>query len=181
MILLPPGMAIDLGGIAKGWIAEQAATLLSASVPACAVNAGGDMYLVGLPVGQEHWSVDLEDPLDPESVLTTLTVSPGAVATSAVTKRTWKQGKIQRHHLIDPRTGEPAVTEWMSVTVIAPHADEAEVYAKALLIAGPGQSEQIARTSQSEIFYLAVDRDKKIWGTQKSLEHTDVDRKPTPA
>ncbi len=180
-ILLPPGITLDLGGIAKGWLAEHAATLLSASASACAVNAGGDMYLVGLPEGQEHWSVALEDPLDPDSVLTTLMVDPGALATSAVTKRTWKQGAVQRHHLIDPRTGEPAVTEWLSVTVIAPHAGEAEVYAKALLIAGPAQAEEIVATSQFQIAYLAVDRDNKIWGPEKSLEYIYVDGKPSPA
>ncbi len=52
MILLPSGMSIDLGGIAKGWIAEQAASILSDYSSACAVNAGGDMFLVGLPEGR---------------------------------------------------------------------------------------------------------------------------------
>jgi len=63
MILLPPGMSIDLGGIAKGWIAEQAAKILSRYARACAVDAGGDMFLVGLPDGLEQWPVELEDPL----------------------------------------------------------------------------------------------------------------------
>ena len=170
MIHLPAGMAVDLGGIAKGWIAEQAAIILSRFASTCAVNAGGDMFLVGLPEGQSQWPVELEDPLQPEKTLTMLRVNPGAVATSTVTKRTWKQGEISRHHLIDPRTGEPAITEWVSVTVIAQHAYEAEVFAKALLISGPRESEDIARNSGIQFSYLAVDRDKKIWGTQKSLE-----------
>ena len=170
MVFLPPGMALDLGGIAKGWIAEQAALILSKFSSACAANAGGDMFLIGLPDGEEQWSVALEDPLQPEINLTTLMVDPGAVATSAMTKRVWKQGDIQRHHLIDPRTGEPAVTDWLSVTVIAPHAYEAEVFAKALLIGGPQESEEIARESGSQFSYLAVDYDRKIWGPQRSLE-----------
>ena len=174
MILLPPGMALDLGGIAKGWIAEQAALLLSEFSSACAVNAGGDMFLVGLPDGEEQWPVAIEDPLQPEMDLTTIKVDPGAVATSAVTKRVWKQGEKQRHHLIDPRTGEPAVTDWLSVTVIASHAYEAEVFAKALLIGGPRESEEIARNCGTRFSYLAVDRDRKIWGTQKSLEYIYV-------
>jgi thiamine biosynthesis lipoprotein len=173
-ILLPPGMALDLGGIAKGWIAEQAATLLSGFAPACAVNAGGDMFLIGKPEDRERWAVALEDPLDPQAVLTTLQVDSGAVATSAVTKRTWKQGSLQRHHLIDPRTGEPAITDWLSVTVMARHAAEAEVYAKALLIAGPRQCESIVPQSKSQLSYLAVDGGKKIWGNQKSLEYAYV-------
>ena len=102
-IRLPAGMALDLGGIAKGWIAEQAAILLSRFASTCAVNAGGDMFLVGLPEGQSQWPVELEDPLQPENTLTLLRVNPGAVATSTVTKRTWKQGEISRHHLIDRR------------------------------------------------------------------------------
>jgi thiamine biosynthesis lipoprotein len=169
-ILLPSGMALDLGGIAKGWIAEQSAIILSGFAPVCAVNAGGDMFLVGLPDGQAQWSVALEDPLQPEAVLTQLKVDPGAVATSAVTKRIWKQDGKTRHHLIDPRTGEPAATDWLSVTVIAEHAHEAEVFAKALLIGGPNESEEIARNSGTQFSYLAVDRERKIWGNQESLE-----------
>jgi FAD:protein FMN transferase len=174
MILLPSGMSIDLGGIAKGWIAEQAALILSDFSSACAVNAGGDMFLIGLPDGEGQWSVELENPLQPESTLTTLKVNPGAVATSSVTKRTWKQDGIQRHHLIDPRTGEPAITDWLSLTVIAAHACEAEVFAKALFIGGPKECEDIAHASGIQLSYLAVDRDLKIWGTQKSMEYVYV-------
>jgi thiamine biosynthesis lipoprotein len=174
MVLLPAGMALDLGGIAKGWIAEQAARILAEFSSACAVNAGGDMFLAGLPEGEDYWPVAIEDPLQPLLDLTTLQVDPGAVATSAVTKRIWKQGEKQRHHLIDPRTGEPAVTDWLSVTVIAPHAYEAEVFAKALLIGGPQESEEIAHESGARFSYLAVDHDRKIWGTHKSLEYIHV-------
>lgn len=174
MILLPPGMTLDLGGIAKGWIAEQAAILLSEFSSACAVNAGGDMFLVGLPDGEEGWPVAIEDPLQPEMDLTTIQVDQGAVATSAVTKRVWKQGEIRRHHLIDPRTGEPAITDWLSVTVIAAHAYEAEVFAKALLIGGPQESEVITRKWGTRFSWLAVDHDRKIWDSQVSLEYGHV-------
>ena len=61
-IWLPPGMQIDLGGIAKGWIAEQAARLLAEKTSTCAVNAGGDLFMIGLPEGQSAWEVALEDP-----------------------------------------------------------------------------------------------------------------------
>ena len=132
------------------------------------------MFLVGHPDGEDQWPVAIEDPLQPENDLTTLRVDPGAVATSAVTKRVWKQGEKQRHHLIDPRTGEPAVTDWLSVTVIAPHTYEAEVFAKALLIGGPQESEEIARKCGTQFSYLAVDHDRKIWGPQKSLEYINV-------
>jgi thiamine biosynthesis lipoprotein len=174
LILLPSGMSIDLGGIAKGWIAEQAALMLSDFSSACAVNAGGDMFLIGLPDGEGKWSVELENPLQPDRTLTTLRVNPGGVATSSVTKRAWKQDGIPRHHLIDPRTGESAITDWLSMTVMAAHACEAEVFAKALFIGGPKECEDIAHASGIQLSYLAVDRDLKIWGTQKNLEYAYV-------
>jgi thiamine biosynthesis lipoprotein ApbE len=129
------------------------------------------MFLVGHPDGAKQWPVAIEDPLQPEINLTTLKVDPGGVATSAVTKRVWKQGEKQRHHLIDPRTGEPAVTSWLSVTVIAPHTSEAEVFAKALLIGGPLGSQEIARNCVTQFSYLAVDQDRNIREPQRSLEY----------
>jgi len=165
-ILLPQGMALDLGGIAKGWIAEHAALMLAAYASPCAVNAGGDLFVAGLPEGEKLWPVAVEDPLDPQRDLTTFKVGSGALA--------WKQGGIQRHHLIDPRTGQPAVSDWLSVTALAPHAAQAEVYAKALLIAGPGRAEQLIRDSQSPIFFLAVDHDRNIHGNLPRREFSYV-------
>jgi FAD:protein FMN transferase len=169
LIYLPHGMRLDLGGIAKGWIAEQAAMVLADYSQACLVDAGGDMFMVGLPEGEGAWQIELEDPRNADRSLTSLNVQPGAVTTSSVVKRKWMQGDTSRHHLIDPRTGEPAETDWLSVTVIAPHADMAEVFAKALLIAGSRGAESVAQNA-SEVSYLAVDYEGKIWGTLESLE-----------
>jgi FAD:protein FMN transferase len=173
-ILLPPGIALDLGGIAKGWIAEQAAYLLSRYTTACVVDAGGDMFMVGLPDGLDHWPVELEDPLLPGRTLTTFMVAPGAVATSTVTKRTWNQASMPRHHIIDPRTHEPAISGWISVTVVAQHAYEAEVFAKALLIAGPLEAQTITDNSSLQFSFLAIDQEKKIWGNQEIIENSYV-------
>lgn len=169
LISLPPGMMLDLGGIAKGWIAERAASILTEYSLTCGVTAGGDMYLTGLPQDMDAWPVALDDPRNPGENLIMLNIPPGAVATSSITKRTWKQGEKQRHHLIDPRTGEPAETDWLSVTVIAAHADLCEVFAKALLIAGPQEAQKIAQNAN--ISYLAVNREGNILGTQASLEY----------
>ena len=166
-IRLPEGTHIDLGGIAKGWIAEQAARLLSRYSTACAVSAGGDMFLIGLPEGETAWPVGLEDPLDPSRDLVVLKVGPGSVATSSIAKRRWMQGDRIQHHLIDPRTGKPAETDWLSVTVICPRAAVAEVFAKALLIAGPEDAGSLD-IAKNDIVYLAVDKYGKLWGSNRS-------------
>jgi len=168
-IWLPEGLEIDLGGIAKGWIAEKAALLLARFSTACTVSAGGDMVLVGTPDELDYWEIELEDPRNPAHALTMLKLGPGAVATSSIIKRSWRQGEKLRHHLIDPRTGDPAETDWLCVTAIADRAVAAEVFAKALLIAGSGQAMELFSRNQ-EISFIAVDRDGKLWGSQNSLE-----------
>ena len=168
-IWLPEGLEIDLGGIAKGWIAEKAALLLARFSTACTVSAGGDMVLVGTPDELDYWEIELEDPRNPAQALTMLKLGPGAVATSSIVKRSWRQGEKLRHHLIDPRTGDPAETDWLCVTAIADRAVAAEVFAKALLIAGSGQAMELFSRNQ-EISFIAVDRDGKLWGSQNSLE-----------
>jgi FAD:protein FMN transferase len=163
---LPPSLEIDLGGIAKGWIAAHALQILSRYASAGAVSAGGDMVFSGLPQGQSSWQVGLEDPRDPDRTLTTLHVASGALATSSITKRTWTQGMQTRHHIIDPRSGEPALTDWLSVTVLAPTATTAEVFAKVLLIAGADQAPGIL-AQNPQIEFIAVDQSGKLWGLQQ--------------
>ncbi len=164
---LPVGMAIDLGGIAKGWIAEQAARQMSQLVKACGVNAGGDLFTIGVPEGQTGWQIGLEDPFHPERDLALLTVEPGAVATSSVMKRRWSRDDREYHHLIDPRTGKPAQETWVSVTAITAHAARAEALAKALLIAGPEGANGMIR-NYSDLIFIAVDQNGQLWGSETS-------------
>ena len=125
-IVLDPGVRIDLGGIGKGYAAERAAELL-ALAGQCLVNAGGDIATRGgsWPVGVETAGGAL-----------TLELAGAALATSGRDRRRWRRAGRELHHLIDPRTGEPAETDLLRVTVVAPDAVEAEVAAKALFLAG---------------------------------------------
>jgi thiamine biosynthesis lipoprotein len=112
---LAPNVRIDLGGIAKGWMADQLAARLGEHV---LVNLGGDLYARG------EWPVAIAGK-------TYLLRNLGA-ATSSTRKRRW--GDL--HHLIDPRTGLPAATRLQEVSVVAETALDAEVLAKTVLISG---------------------------------------------
>lgn len=168
-VRLPHGMEIDLGGVAKGWIVEKAAQLLSTYSEACGVSAGGDMLFIGHPSDGLDWDVALEDPRDPSQMLSQLHVGSGAVATSSVRKRTWRQGDENRHHLIDPRTGESADTEWLSVTVISPDVLTAEVYAKAILIGGRAEVRDLLST-RPELTFITVDPNGQVGGSPNYKE-----------
>jgi thiamine biosynthesis lipoprotein len=127
---LDPGVRIDLGGIAKGYAVDRAVGLLAPLGPSL-VNAGGDLAVSGLP-DAGVWPVGVETPLGP----LTLGLGHGALATSGSDRRRWRAGAETRHHLIDPRTGEPSDSDLLRVTVAAPTAVEAEVLAKAFFLAG---------------------------------------------
>lgn len=160
-IRMPAGMQIDLGGIAKGWIAEQAARRLKLFSEACVVNAGGDLFSFGVPSGKTGWEVGIEDPLDAQRDILVLNAQPGAVTTSSITKRRWIQNGREQHHLINPQTGRSAETNWLSVTAFADHAADAEVFSKALLIAGEKNASRIAHNPNIKAF-IAVERGGKI-------------------
>jgi thiamine biosynthesis lipoprotein len=122
-ITLEPGVRLDLGGIGKGYAAERAAELLALAGP-CLVNAGGDIAVRG-----GAWRVGVDD--------VTLELASGGLATTGRDRRRWRRGGSPQHHLIDPRTGAPAETELVRVTVVAADAVEAEVQAKNVFLGGP--------------------------------------------
>ena len=168
-IRLPGDMQIDLGGIAKGWVAARAATLLIKYTDAATVSVGGDMVFIGLPADQPAWQVSLEDPRDERLILAVLNVGPGSLATSTVTRRRWMQGDQPRHHIIDPRTGTPAEIGWLSISVYTEKATYAEAFAKAFLIAGPTGAAALA-TRLPNLNFIAVNQDGGLVGTPASKE-----------
>jgi len=170
-VRLPRNMEVDLGGIAKGWIVEKAGYLLNTYSSACGVSAGGDMFFIGRPSDGMDWDVSLEDPRDPTQALCQLRIGSGAVATSSVMKRKWQQGEKLRHHLIDPRTGESAKTDWLSVTVISPDIITAEVYAKAILIGGEGELVNLLN-ARPDLTYIAVGPDGSLLGSPNYKDFT---------
>jgi len=168
-IMLPEGVQIDLGGIAKGWIAARACDILGRFTRSCAVSAGGDMVFKGIPDGQSAWQVSLEDPEDENRVLAVLNIENGALATSSVTRRRWLQGTQPRHHIIDPRTGAPVESDWLSVSVAAQKPATVEAFAKALLIAGPRRGPELASRVPG-LKFIAVQADGSLWGNSESKE-----------
>jgi FAD:protein FMN transferase len=119
---LRPGASIDLGGIAKGWLADRLAADIGSN---CVVNLCGDLFARGGGEMDDGWPVGMGGK-------TVLLLDMGA-ATSGTQKRSWGP---ELHHLIDPRTGLPARTDLSETSVIARTAADAEIYAKTALLLG---------------------------------------------
>ncbi len=129
-VTLPHGAGFDPGGIGKGLAADLvSADLAARGIPGGCVNVGGDLRAWGRGPHDDRWRVATAD--------RTLAVTDVGVATSGTGRRTWSMAGRRMHHLIDPATLEPADSGVTTVTVIAPAAWQAEVYALAALLAGP--------------------------------------------
>lgn len=132
---LAPGARLDLGGIAKGWAADRAAHHLRRLGPTL-VNAGGDIAVTAPMVNGEPWPIGVTDPFDAEKDIEILLLYQGGVATSGRDYRRWMKDRLWQHHIIDPRSGQPAQTDVLTATVVAPSAQAAEMAAKVVLVSG---------------------------------------------
>jgi thiamine biosynthesis lipoprotein len=120
---LAPGAALDLGGIAKGALADL---LIEELGDNAVCNLGGDVRIRGTGPERDGWHIGLCDH-------SAVALTEGAVCTSGTTRRRWGQSS---HHLIDPRTGLPARTDLAEVSVVTDSALRGEVYAKCAMLLG---------------------------------------------
>jgi thiamine biosynthesis lipoprotein len=137
----PAGLRFDLGGVGKGWLADRALRLL-ADWPNAMVDADGDLAFSCGP--GKYWEIGVDDPRTPDTQLAVLRFKVAAgdaparwgVATSGTSIHRWTVDGTTSHHLIDPRTGQPAVTDIVQATIVDSSALRAEALAKAAVIAG---------------------------------------------
>ncbi|MBI1376371.1 MAG: hypothetical protein GC157_02645 [Frankiales bacterium] len=130
---------IDLGGIGKGLAVRWAAERLQGAGGSVLVEAGGDLMASGGGPEGTGWMVAVESALGGSDPVAVLRVTDRAVATSSTRVRSWTVGGAEVHHIIDPRTGQSARSELLSVTVVGPDPAMAEVWSKSLFVLGrPG-------------------------------------------
>lgn len=137
-------LPVDLGGIGKGFAVDRAAAALAEAGGSSLVEAGGDLYAHGSGPDGTGWAIGVEDPRGGSSPVAVLGLTDLACATSSIRLRHWTADGRTAHHLIDPRTGAPADGGLLSVTVVGPDVATAEVWSKALFIAGRGQVRRLA-------------------------------------
>jgi FAD:protein FMN transferase len=139
---MPGGVALDFGGIAKGWTVDTAVERVSDLLPWVLVDAGGDLRIVG-DVPEAGLEVAVEDPSDQSREVVRLHLRSGALATSSITSRAWGPNL---HQLIDPRTWKPAATDVLQATVWAATCADAEVGSKWALLSGSEMLERVYAT-----------------------------------
>lgn len=137
-----PQACIDLGGIAKGYIADGILALLrKRGVKHALVNLGGNVAVMGGKPDGTPWRVGIRKPVPSSSIplmdsFATLQVRDGSVVTSGIYERAFENDGKLYHHILDPRTGFPAETDLLSATIVAKSSLDADGYTTALIIMG---------------------------------------------
>ncbi|MFC8872631.1 FAD:protein FMN transferase [Streptomyces sp. NPDC057148] len=123
---------LDPTGIVKGWAVECAARRVAAAgASGVSVNGGGDVQLLGTPGAGRPWRVGVSDPVRPGGLAAVVSAA-GADELAVATSGTAERGA----HIVDPRTGRPAVTDLVSVTVVAARLTWADCWATAAFAMG---------------------------------------------
>ncbi len=134
---------VDLGGIAAGYAADEAARILRQhGFENFLVDAGGDLYAGGINCDGEAWRIAVRDPADPSRIMEVVHISDLAVSTSGNYQQTFEIQGEKFTHIIDPATGYPE-KKVASATIIAPTALEADAMATALCVLDPARGQQL--------------------------------------
>jgi thiamine biosynthesis lipoprotein len=137
-------VAIDLGGIAKGYGVDRAADMLrEAGVKNALINLSGNMVALGNAVGHPGWNLGIRDPDDREAYVARIRISGEAVATSGDYEQFVDADGKRHGHILDPRSGWSA-RGLTSVTVVTSEAIVADAWATALFVLGPAEARRVA-------------------------------------
>jgi FAD:protein FMN transferase len=132
-----PDAMIDLGGIAKGYIADElAAEFRMRGIGSGIINLGGNVVTLGTKADGTPWQVGIKDPRNPAQVAIALPARDLSVVTSGLYERCFVSDGIFYHHILDANTGRPVETDLASATVISRCSLDGDGYSTTLFMLG---------------------------------------------
>lgn len=159
-------MVLDLGGIAKGYAADLAVKIYQEhGVVGALLNLGGNIYAFGTREGGADWRIGLRDPLGYSGEYAVIIpVSNTSVVTSGTYERFFESGGQVYHHLFDPKTGYPAQSGLLAVTVICENSARADALSTAFFVLGLEHGLELAR-QMGDVEAVFFTEDKQVYVT----------------
>lgn len=175
--LANPDARIDLGGIAKGYIADRTYDYLNdENVERAIINLGGNIVTIGEKAEDTPWSIGIERPYsDRSEIIGSIEVSNRAVVTSGVYERKFRKGGRLYHHILDPRTGYPVTGDLEAVTVVGRVGSSMQCDALSTICLMLGKTEATALIESLDGYEaLFVDGDDNVTETRGvKFAHSD--------
>lgn len=160
VFLKKKGMAIDLGGIAKGYAMDRAFDVLrSLGYKNLIVNAGGDLRIGSLKNNQP-WSIGIQNPRESQKILARILVTDTAIATSGDYEKFFIYNGKRYHHIVNPLDGFP-VQGCQSVTILCKNGMMADALATAVFVLGPEKGYSLCQKLEG-VDCLIVDKEGKM-------------------
>jgi thiamine biosynthesis lipoprotein len=178
VLLKRKGMAIDLGAIAKGYAADEAAGILeSRGVRYALINLGGNVLTLGLKPDGSRWRIGIQDPEKPRGEhLGIVEVSGASVVTSGPYERYFDDGRTRYHHIMDTRTGFPVRNGLLAVTTVSESSMKADAYSTLLFALGLERGRRLLERGSGAVNAVFVTENHELYvspGIRGSFKVTD--------
>lgn len=161
-VALEPAMVIDLGGIAKGYAADQVEVILQdAGVTQAIINLGGNVKVIGEKEDKTPFKIGVQNPFDERNdYIGILSVSDQTIVTSGDYERYFEEDGLRYHHIFDRETGYPKVTDVASVTVVTDRSIDADALSTILFVKGVASGlELVHQLDRIECIYVMKNKD----------------------
>ncbi|RDY25421.1 FAD:protein FMN transferase [Romboutsia weinsteinii] len=138
VFLSQKGMMLDLGSIAKGYVADEIVTLLkNEGVNKAIIDLGGNIYALGSKEENKGWNIGIQDPFDDRgNAVGVVEVADKSVVTTGVYERFIEENGVKYHHILNPKTGYPYETEIAGVSIIADKSVDADALSTLIFTKG---------------------------------------------
>ena len=172
VFLRRPGMGLDLGSIAKGYAADEAARIIrEARIPGAIIDLGGNVFAFGVKQNNRPWVVGIQDPSGRRgSYIGVVELKNKTIVTSGVYERYFEQDGKRYHHLFNPKDGYPAENGLLSVTIITDHSIDADALSTCIFVMGYEKGKALV-DSIDNAEALFIFEDFTIKGTAGAMEH----------
>lgn len=161
------GMKIDLGGIAKGYTSSRIMDIYKDNgITSGLVNLGGNVQALGTKTDGTKWKIAVQSPDDTEDYLGILSVQDKAVITSGGYERYFEEDGVTYHHIIDPKTGYPAESGLVSVTIVSTDGTLADGLSTSLFIMGEEKAADFWREHKDEFDAILMSDDGTLYVTE---------------
>ena len=158
-----PLAMVDVGGTAKGYIADRVCEILAREgLRHFIVNLGGNVAVFGGKPDGSPFRVGIRDPKNPEGILGAVALETGSFVTSGTTERFFERDGVRYHHILNPRTGWPVATDAAAAGIVSRRSFDGDGFSTTLLALGIERGTEFARSRPEIALAVFVDENNRL-------------------
>ncbi len=175
VMLTNENLALDVGGIAKGYIADQMKDMLvSNGIESALINLGGNVLTIGTKPDSSEYTIGIQTPFgDDSSPIATVTLSGQTAVTSGIYQRYFEKDGVIYHHILNPQNGYPEQNDLNSVTILCDSSTDADALSTSVFLMGLDKGYDYV-SSLDGVEAIFIDRDNNVTFTEGAVNDYDA-------